>query len=52
MIILHKNLFAKNFNILATNLHDLHNYFDPRKLFLDRFKSKFLDIFKTILSMT
>jgi len=35
---------AKSFDILATNLSDLHNYFDsPTKLFLDLYLAKFLE---------
>jgi len=34
---------AKNFDILATSLSVLHNYFDsPTKLFLDPYVAKFL----------
>jgi len=36
---------AKNFNILATSLKILHNYFDdPTKLFLDLYLTEFLDV--------
>jgi len=35
---------AKNFDILATNLSVLHNYFDGlTKLFSDLYLAKFLD---------
>jgi len=34
----------KSFNILATSLNILHNYFDGPKLFSDLYPVKFLDI--------
>jgi len=37
-------MFAKNFDILATSLSILHNYFNsPTKLFLDLYLAEFLD---------
>jgi len=35
------NNAANNFDILATNLSILHNYFSPTKLFSDLYPAKF-----------
>jgi len=43
------NNAAKNFDILATSLSVLHNYFYLTKLFFDLYPAKILDVLACII---